>query len=69
MVETRPKAPTTKLNGLLLRIGMVLSFLEISLCVAVERSIVVGILPIPQAFILLTSKTLLLFAYLTLTST
>ena len=54
-----------EINGVLQRIGTVLSFLEIHLCVGMERRIVVGILTIPQMFMMLTSKTQLLFAYLT----
>ena len=41
-------------------------FLDISLCVGVERRIVVGALPIGQTFMVLKSKAQLLFAYLTL---
>ena len=60
---------TTKNNWLLQRMRMVSSFLEISLNVGVERRIVIGILPRPQTFIMLTSKTQLFFAYLTLIPT
>ena len=56
---------TTEINGVLKRMGMV-SFLEISLCVGVEKRIVVGTLPIPQTFMVLTSETQLLFDFLKL---
>ena len=74
MVEASPQVvitPTTKteINGMLLKMGTVLSFLEISLCIGVERRIVVETLPIPQTFIMLTSKTQLLFVNLTLIPT
>ena len=57
---------TTQINQ---RMEIVLSFLEISLNVGVQRRIVVGILPIPQTFIMITSKTQLYFVYLTLIPT
>ena len=74
MVEARHQevmtiTSSTKINGVLQRMGTTFSFLEISLCVGVERRIVDGKQHIPQAFLVLTSKTQLLFAYLTLIST
>ena len=71
MVETKPQeamTPTTTIgiNGVLPRMEMVLSFLTISLCVGVERRIVVGILPTPQTVMVVKSKAQLLLAYLTL---
>ena len=61
MVDTNPQvvitlATASKINGVLQRIGTLLSFLEISLYVGVERRIVVGILPISQTLIMLTRK-------------
>ena len=57
------------INGVLHRVGMVLSFLEISLCAGMEKRIVIGTLPILQSFMVLTSKIQLLFAYWTLIPT
>ena len=56
------QAPTTKINGVLLGMGIVWSFLELRLCVDVDRRIVVEIL-----YILLTKKNKQFFAYLVLT--
>lgn len=53
-------ANTTKINGIHPRVEMVSCFLDRSLFVGAERRIMVGILPIPKAFIMLTSKIQLL---------
>ena len=70
MVEASPHVvmtliTTTKIDGVLQRMGVVFGVLEISLCVHVERKIVVRTIHIPQTFIMLASKTQLLFAYFT----
>ena len=67
MMESNPQVvmtlkTTTGINGVLQRMRMLFSFLEISLCVGLERRIVVKTLPIPETFMVLTSKTQLLFA-------
>ena len=74
MVEARSQVvmnltTTFGINEVLLRMGMVLSFLGISLCVGVGRRMVVGILSIQKTFIVLISKAQLFFACLSLIPT